>query len=178
MTIFKREPSWSAMHSTNGHFIWTSISIFRFFKSPNYHFVELFLNLVVRPSKLFFRMHLRPPYGQKSNLKICQKIFSSIIPDEDDQHQSLAPITLTRQHKGAIRAIRKVRFLLIMQKKLFLIIVWVLIKSSMVISSSSFNSTQWIDWLLRRNMRFWKRFMHKLHLGVVHPPTSPIAVRF
>ena len=64
-------------------------------------------------------MHLRPPCGQKSNLKICQKIFSSIIPDEDDQHQSLAPITLTRQHKGAIRAIRKVRFLLIMQKNFF-----------------------------------------------------------
>ena len=107
------------MHSINGHFIWTSINIFRLFKTPNYHFVELFLNLVVRPSKLFFRMHLRPPYGQKFNLKICQKIFSSIIPDEDDQHQSLAPITLTRQHKGAIRAIRKVRFLLIMQKKTF-----------------------------------------------------------
>ena len=119
MTIFKREPSWSTMHSINGHFIWTSINIFRLFKTLNYHFVELFLNLVVRPSKLFFRMHLRPPYGQKSNLKICQKIFSSIIPDEDDQHQSLAPITLTRQHKGAIRAIRKVRFLLIMQKKTF-----------------------------------------------------------
>ena len=46
-------------------------------------------------------------YGTQTN--ICFYYFKMLFSNlSDEEEQQLQPLTLTRQHKGAIRAIRKV----------------------------------------------------------------------